>query len=208
MKNKILLVGLFCCSFVSTEAQVLLDKNAGKNSFPIVSPAANVVVCFDGKDETVVRKSVTLFADDVRRVTGQDLKTQASNPGDVSARYAIIVGTVGKSAWINALVAQKKIDTTPITGGWERYMIETVDNPAPGIKKAIVVAGSDRRGTAYGLLSISKAIGVSPWYWWADAPIKQQKKLAVNVHKFISKEPAVKFRGIFINDEDLSLIHI
>lgn len=175
MKNKILLVGLFCCSLVSTEAQVLLDKNAGKNSFPIVSPAANVVVCFDGKDETVVRKSVTLFADDVRRVTGQDLKTQASNPGDVSARYAIIVGTVGKSAWINALVAKKKIDTTPITGGWERYMIETVDNPAPGIKKAIVVAGSDRRGTAYGLLSISKAIGVSPWYWWADAPIKQQK---------------------------------
>ena len=72
MKNKILLVGLFCCSLVSTEAQVLLDKNAGKNSFPIVSPAANVVVCFDGKDETVVRKSVTLFADDVRRVTGQD----------------------------------------------------------------------------------------------------------------------------------------
>lgn len=71
--------------------------------------------------------------------------------------------------------SQKKIDTTPITGGWERYMIETVDNPAPGIKKAIVVAGSDRRGTAYGLLSISKAIGVSPWYWWADAPIKQQK---------------------------------
>ena len=68
MKNKILLVGLFCCSLVSTEAQVLLDKNAGKNSFPIVSPAANVVVCFDGKDETVVRKSVTLFADDVRRV--------------------------------------------------------------------------------------------------------------------------------------------
>ena len=74
MKNKILLVGLFCCSLVSTEAQVLLDKNAGKNSFPIVSPAANVVVCFDGKDETVVRKSVTLFADDVRRVTGQDRK--------------------------------------------------------------------------------------------------------------------------------------
>ena len=161
MKNKILLAGLFCCSLISTEAQVLLDKNAGKNSFPIVSPSANVVVCFDGKDETVVRKSVSLFTDDVRRVTGQDLKAQASNPGEVSARYAIIVGTAGKSAWIDALTAKKKIDITPIAGGWERYMIETVDNPAPGIKKAIVVVGSDRRGTAYGLLSISKAIGVS-----------------------------------------------
>lgn len=97
MKNKILLAGLFCCSLISTEAQVLLDKNAGKNSFPIVSPSANVVVCFDGKDETVVRKSVSLFTDDVRRVTGQDLKAQASNPSEVSARYAIIVGTAGKS---------------------------------------------------------------------------------------------------------------
>jgi len=82
-------------------------------------------------------------------VTGQDLKAQASNPGEVSARYAIIVGTAGKSAWIDALTAKKKIDITPIAGGWERYMIETVDNPAPGIKKAIVVAGSDRRGTAF-----------------------------------------------------------
>ena len=62
-------------------------------------------------------------------------------------------------------------------------MIEVVNNPVPGIKKAIVVAGSDRRGTAYGLLSISKAIGVSPWYWWADAPIKQQKQVSVKVDK-------------------------
>lgn len=159
MKNKILLVGLFCCSLVSTEAQVLLDKNAGKNSFPIVH-RLQCRCLFDGKDETVVRK-VWLYLQTTFVVTGQDLKTQTSNPGDVSARYAIIVGTVEKRM-DQCAGSPKKIDTTPITGGWERYMIETVDNPAPGIKKAIVVAGSDRRGTAYGLLSISKAIGVSP----------------------------------------------
>ena len=70
MKNKILLLGLFCCSLISTEAQVLLDKGTGKNSFPIVSSSTNAVVCFDGKDATVVRKSASLLVDDVRRVTG------------------------------------------------------------------------------------------------------------------------------------------
>ena len=158
MKNKILLLGLFCCSLISAKAQVLLDKGTGKNSFPIVSSLTNAVVCFDGKDATVVRKSASLFVDDVRRVTGQELKMDESKPGRVSARYAIIAGTIGESGWIDALVSRNKIDTAAIAGGWERYMIEVVNNPVPGIKKAIVVAGSDRRGTAYGLLSISKAI--------------------------------------------------
>lgn len=205
MKNRILLLGLFCCSLISAEAQVLLDKGIGKNSFPIVSSSTDAVVCFDGKDATVVRKTVSLFVDDVHHVTGKELKIEENEPGKVSARYAIIVGTIGESGWIDALAAKNKIDTTAIAGSWERYLIETVNNPVPGIKKAIVIAGSDRRGTAYGLLSISKAIGVSPWYWWADAPIKQQKQLSVRVDKFISKTPSVKFRGIFINDEDWGL---
>ena len=97
MKNKILLLGLFCCSLISAKAQVLLDKGTGKNSFPIVSSLTNAVVCFDGKDATVVRKSASLFVDDVRRVTGQELKMDESKPGRVSARYAIIAGTIGES---------------------------------------------------------------------------------------------------------------
>ena len=186
MKNKILLLGLFCCSLISANAQVLLDKGTGKNSFPIVSSSTNAVVCFDGKDATVVRKSASLFVDDVRRVTGQELKMDESKPGKVSARYAIIAGTIGESGWIDVLASRNKIDTAAIAGSWERYMIEVVNNPVPGIKKAIVVAGSDRRGTAYGLLSISKAIGVSPWYWWADAPIKQQKQVSVKVDPVVN----------------------
>ncbi len=205
MKNKIFVLSLFCCSLISIKAQVTPDKGGGKQSFPLVSSSANAVICFDGNDETVVRKTVSLFADDVHRVTGKELEIKTGAPGAISARYAIIVGTVGKSEWIKRLAAKKKIDTTPIIGGWEQYMVETVDKPAPGIKKAIVIAGSDRRGTAYGLLSISRAIGVSPWYWWADAPVKQQKQLSVSVNKFISKEPTVKYRGIFINDEDWGL---
>jgi len=111
MKNKILLLGLFCCSLISAEAQVLLDKGTGKNSFPIVSSSTNAVICFDGKDATVVRKSASLFVDDVRRVTGQELKIDESKPGKVSARYAIIAGTIGKSGWIDVLASRNKIDT-------------------------------------------------------------------------------------------------
>ena len=81
MKNKILLLGLFCCSLISAKAQVLLDKGTGKNSFPIVSSSTNAVICFDGKDATVVRKSASLFVDDVRRVTGQELRIDESKPG-------------------------------------------------------------------------------------------------------------------------------
>src|SRR5699024_8130797 len=100
----------------------------------------------DGEDATVVRKSVSLLVDDVHRVTGRRLEMDENKPGKVSARYAIIAGTIGKSGWIDALASRNKIDTAAIAGGWERYMVEMVDNPVPGIKKAIVVAGSARRG--------------------------------------------------------------
>lgn len=71
--------------------------------------------------------------------------------------------------------------------------------------KALVIVGSDRRGTAYGLLSVSRVIGVSPWYWWMDAPIIKKHQLYLKVNKYMSKEPTVKYRGIFINDEDWGL---
>ncbi len=89
---------------------------------------------------------------------------------------------------------------------WESYLIEVVRNPFPGVNKALVIVGSDRRGTAYGLFSISETIGVSPWYWWADAPVAKHTELNLKVDKIISKEPTVKYRGIFINDEDWGLL--
>ena len=109
---------------------------------------------------------------------------------------------MGKNKAIDQLVATKRIDVSKVLGGWEQYVIDLVDNPFPGIKKALIVAGSDRRGTAYGMFSISEVIGVSPWYWWADAPVVKRKSLCLNVNAFSSKAPSVKYRGIFIYDED------
>ncbi len=185
------------------KAQVtLVETSAGTNIFPLVTSSANTVVCYDVDDAIVVGKSASLFVDDVERVTGKKIALASDRKLPKSANYAIIVGTVGQSEWIDELAAKNKIDTKSIEGGWERYTIQLVDRPGEGIKKAIVIAGSDRRGAAFGLLSISRAIGVSPWYWWADVPVEKEKQLVLKVDKFVSKEPSVKYRGIFINDED------
>lgn len=104
-------------------AQVTLEQGTGKSNFSIVGADSKAVICFDNEDAIVVRKSVDLFVDDVCRVTGHTLKVFGTHPDKVSARYAIIVGTIGKSQWIKKLASDNKIDTTTIAGGWERYLI-------------------------------------------------------------------------------------
>ena len=86
-------------------------------------------------------------------------------------------------------------------GAWERYLIQTVNHPFPGVDKALIVAGSDRRGASYGLFSLSEMAGVSPWYWWADVPIRKQQNVYVKPGQYTDGEPAVTYRGIFLNDE-------
>ena len=88
---------------------------------------------------------------------------------------------------------------------WECFSFTTIDKPFTKISKAFIIAGSDIRGTAYGVFTLSQKIGVSPWYWWADAPAIQKKELIINQPDSVSKTPAVKYRGIFINDEDWGL---
>ncbi|MEI9806933.1 MAG: glycosyl hydrolase 115 family protein [Bacteroidota bacterium] len=83
----------------------------------------------------------------------------------------------------------------------EGYLIQAVANPFKGIDNALIIAGSDRRGAAYGVAEISQQIGVSPWYWWADVPVKKKKELYIQKGLIKTDAPLVKYRGIFINDE-------
>jgi hypothetical protein len=83
--------------------------------------------------------------------------------------------------------------------------VEIVAKPFPNVDRALVIVGSDRRGAAYGLMQLSRLIGVSPWNWWADVPVRHQEALAVKVSAPQTDAPAVKYRGIFINDEDWGL---
>ncbi len=110
----------------------------------------------------------------------------------------VIIGTIGHSALIDSLVRNQKIDVRDIKDGWERFIIE-------GCGDNLVIAGSDRRGTIYGIYELSRRIGVTPWTWWADVPVKQQKLLTIDAKRFVKASPSIRYRGIFINDEDWGL---
>lgn len=157
-------------------------------------------ILFDDDESVTVKTSISLFAEDIERVSG--VKPELTN--EMPQSNAVIAGTIGSSRWIDQLVKSKKINVSKIANGWEQFAIKVVEKPFKGVDKALVIAGSDRRGTAYGLFSISEAIGVSPWYWWGDVPVEHRSNLFINAD-FTSPEPSVKFRGLFINDEDWGL---
>ena len=114
--------------------------------------------------------------------------------------HAIVIGSLERNSLVKRLT-----DTSAIAGKWESFLIQAVSKPLPGVASALVIAGSDKRGTIYGIYDLSEQIGVSPWYWWADVPVAHQDALFVKPGRFVEGEPAVKYRGIFLNDEAPSL---
>ncbi|MGN6542964.1 MAG: glycosyl hydrolase 115 family protein [Ginsengibacter sp.] len=173
------------------------DKNENGN-FPIVSKAATPIYT-DKNDDWLVQKAVSFFQNDVEMVSSKKPKTSAALPS--KAKDVIIVGSIKGSDLIQQLIQSKKINIDSIKNKWEAYQIQIVRNPFKGIDRALVIAGSDKRGTAYGVFEMSKEIGVSPWYWWADVPAKKKKEIFVDKNIFLRDHPLVKYRGIFINDE-------
>lgn len=140
--------------------------------------------------EGVVRAAGDL-TQDVQRVTGiLPRLVQTDEPAPAS----VLVGTLGKSPLIDRLVEAGKLDASSVSGQWESYLIATVDD-------CLVIAGSDKRGTIYGIYDLSEKIGVSPWYWWADVPARRSTSLYVEGGRYVQPSPKVKYRGIFINDE-------
>ncbi|MBN1781844.1 glycosyl hydrolase 115 family protein [bacterium] len=150
-----------------------------------------------------VLRVAQILQSDIESVTGG--KPEIITGTDFKAGDAIIIGTLGKSPLIDELVRRGKISTDEITGKWECTLTEVVKKPMPGVDRALVIAGSDKRGTMYGMFSLSKEIGVSPWVWWADVPSRKNPDLYVISRRTISGEPAVKYRGIFLNDEEPAL---
>lgn len=205
-KLKVILILVACLSGVSTVwAQVSLTKGgSGADEFELVKSGKAAKLYYDVRDFEVIKKSAHLFSNDVRLVTDREIAV--SEAVEEMSSNCIIVGTLGHNEMIAKLILKKKLDVSTLKDKWESFHIEVVRNPFPGVKKALVVVGSDRRGTAYGLFSISESIGVSPWYWWADAPVAKRKELCLKVQKMTSEEPTVKYRGIFINDEDWGLL--
>jgi hypothetical protein len=124
----------------------------------------------------------------------------ASGSSDV-----VFVGELGHAPEIDALVAQRKLDASAVSGKWEAAVTAVVNAPAPGVKRALVIAGADRRGAAYALFALSRQMGVSPWTWWADVPVQHHTDVYVRAGAHVQPSPSVQYRGIFLNDEDWGL---
>ncbi len=147
----------------------------------------------------VVRAVGDLSAD-VGRVTGH-APAEIKDAGAAKGADVVIIGTIGKSPLIDALVKAKKLDVSDVAGKWESAVTTIVDRPMPGVRRALVIAGADKRGTIYAIYDLSEQIGVSPWYWWADVRVPHQAALYVMPGRVVQPVPAVKYRGIFFNDE-------
>jgi Glycosyl hydrolase family 115/Gylcosyl hydrolase family 115 C-terminal domain len=194
MKKTVLLVMLFVTGFIKSHAQLI---SAIKTTFDIT--AATIYV--DSNDFALVKKSVKLLQQDVELLTGK--KISIIHRVDKPYSNLIVIGSITQSAFVKELQQKKLINTSAMSNKWEAYQIQTVDAGKVFMPSGqfLIITGSDRRGTAYGVFELSKQLGVSPWYWWADVPVMKQTNLYINTTAKITDAPKVKYRGIFINDE-------
>ena len=200
LTSLILVAGCRPGGSVSLDGFPEVSGKSSHRSFPLMAdePAQ---IFYDPSDFKVVGISATMLSDDEARVTGvRPSVTTASSLAGIPASPAVVVGTAGHSALTDALVEAGALDISELEGKWESYIVQTLKHPEHGTP-LLVIAGSDRRGTAFGITSLCKAIGVSPWYWWADVTPAHKDALYVQGGRFVQKEPSVQYRGIFINDE-------
>jgi hypothetical protein len=181
----------------------IVSEQASPDCFSLVQDKHAAPIYLDKSDFPGVLRAASDLQADIERVSR--VKPELSTGGAHSGKIAILAGTLGRSALIDGLVKAGKIKTDTIAGKWESFIIATVAKPLPGMDQALVVAGSDKRGTIYGMYEISEQIGVSPWYWWADVPPKHHESLFIKAGTYLQGPPGVKYRGIFINDEDWGL---
>lgn len=191
---------LFALGLHAVEVPQIVE-NAQAGYFPLAAEQGQATICSDADDEAVVGIAVGMLADDVKRVTGRrpDVR-KIVGWRDLPRSAAVVAGTLGRSRLIEQLVGKAKVDVSDIRGKWESFLILTTEHPTHHTPLLLVV-GSDRRGTAFGLTSLCEQMGVSPWYWWADVVPRHRDALYVEPGFFRQGEPNVQYRGIFINDE-------
>jgi hypothetical protein len=181
-----------------------LDRTASLEEFPIVANGQAAAIYVAPENPETVHVAAEAFADDVERVTGVRPRVLTSLAAPLPANL-ILVGVLGHSPDIDRLVATHKLDSTGMAGKWEAAVTSTVNAPMPGVRRALVILGSDRRGAAFALFTLSRQMGVSPWIWWADVPVPHHAAVYVRPGLHIQPKPSVQYRGIFLNDEDWGL---
>ncbi len=179
-----------------------ISATNGTGNFNLSSSGKSTSLWISATEFPGVLRAAKNLQEDISKVTG--VKPLLLT-GKSKEREAVIIGTIGKSELIDQLIKNKKINVTSVQGKWETFIIQVVEKPMKGVDRALVIVGSDKRGTIYGIYDVSKQIGISPWHWWADVPPKKSASLFVLPGAHTQGEPAVKYRGIFLNDEEPAL---
>ena len=182
---------------LATPVHAAAPAAASPATFPLIAARRSARIETDVTDWPGVLRAVN----DVRSDLGK-LSADAQPAKDAPL---VIIGTIGRSPAIDALIASGKLDVTGVTGQWEAFVQQVVENPRPGVARALVIAGADKRGTIFGAYDLIERAGVSPWAWWADVPVPVKAEVAVASDRRVQK-PGVKYRGLFLNDEDPALM--
>jgi hypothetical protein len=182
-----------------------VSTSALQGAFVLAENGKAAPLVVSSEDWPGVLRAAGDLSRDVGRVTGYDAPLIQSWPPTGNRPRAgidvVLIGTIGRSPLIDALVRNHKLDVSGIRGQWESALTTVVERPMPGVRRALVIAGADKRGTIYGIYDLSEQIGVSPWYWWADVRVPHADALYVQPGRYVQPVPAVKYRGIFFNDE-------
>ncbi len=172
--------------------------------FGLIDGGQPAAIFVDADDFEGVGIAARNLHEDLGRLGGREggwsLRAEPDPIGDA----VILVGTIGRSDPIDGLIARGKLDVSGVVGGWEAFLTTVVDSPMDGVDSALVIAGADQRGTIFGIYDLIERAGVSPWHWWADVAVPERTDLVVTPHTRLDR-PVVKYRGIFLNDENPAL---
>ncbi|WP_267291332.1 glycosyl hydrolase 115 family protein [Parachryseolinea silvisoli] len=180
-----------------------VQSESVSGGFPLFASGTAASLYVHDADHAGVLLAAEAWVQDLYQVTG--MRPSLTTGTTPTGKYIVVAGTIGKSPWIDDLVQRGKLDVTGIAGQWESFVVQVIEKPFHGVDQALVIAGSDKRGTIFGIYDLSKQMGVSPWYWWADVPIVKRTALYITPGRHIQGPPAVQYRGIFLNDEEPAL---
>ncbi len=207
---KLILILIICAgsmlhegSAVAMTGQSYVLSVPDSDCFTLIEKNTPITIYVDDNDFKGLQRAVKNLQADIKSVT--DVEPDIVNRTTGLKSRAVFIGTIGKSQVIDDLILKGKLDVNEIKGKWESYTIQVISNPVPDVDTGLVIAGSDKRGSIYGCYDLSEQIGVSPWYWWADVPVKKKEALYIKNKKIINGPPRVKYRGIFLNDEEPAL---
>lgn len=196
MKKVLLLLWLSIVSLSMFSAEQFISFTPLADYFPLIVNGQPCIIKCDSNIDKGVKIAIDNLQQDIFNVCGTkpEILTEGNN------KRCVLIGTY-QSPIIQQLIKSKKLNKNELNEKTEKFLLQIITNPCEGVDEALVIAGSDKRGTIYGIYELSRQMGVSPWYWWADVPVAKQKNVYIKPGIYTDGEPAVRYRGIFLNDE-------